>query len=156
MLIGTHQRLATTANFNVSADSTNLEQVQKFKYLGIFLDHTLLWKEHISYIGSKISSRLGMIRTERAKSCHDQLVLEIFPQYRYLYTGNSAITTSRFNDIILALPWHIVKLGFHCTNMYVMDSAFLKICTFSFISDISLKWIFYFIFTQGSFKLAFS
>ena len=45
MLIGTHQRLATTANFNVSADSTNLEQVQKFKYLGIFLDHTLLWKE---------------------------------------------------------------------------------------------------------------
>ena len=28
--------------------------------------------------------------------------LEIFPQYRY--TGNSAITISRFNDIVLMLP----------------------------------------------------
>ena len=112
MLIGTHQRLATAANFNVSADSTNLEQVQKFKYLGIFLDHTLLWKEHISYIGSKISSRLGMIRTERAKSCHDQLVLlfTIAWSYRYLTTVQmsgtvvalAAKTTS--SDLIDELP----------------------------------------------------
>ena len=24
--------------------------------------------------------------------------------------------TSRFNDIILTLPWHIVKPGFHCSS----------------------------------------
>ena len=41
MLVGTHQRLTTIANFNVSAYSTNLERVENFKYLGVFLDHTL-------------------------------------------------------------------------------------------------------------------
>ena len=85
MLVGTHQRLATTANFNVSADSTNLERVEKFKYLGVFLDHTLSWKEHISYIVSKISSRLRMIRRARKvlprSACitlYNSMVLPIF------------------------------------------------------------------------------
>ena len=34
-----------------------LELVEKFKYLRVLLDQTLSWKDHIDYIGSKISSR---------------------------------------------------------------------------------------------------
>ena len=45
------------------------------------------------------------------------IFLEILPQYRY--NGNSAITISRLNDIILTLPWHIVKPGFHCIPQFL-------------------------------------
>ena len=42
-----------------------LELVENFKYLGVLLDQTLSWKDHIDYIGSKISSRLGVLRRAR-------------------------------------------------------------------------------------------
>ena len=39
--------------------------VNNFKYLRVLLDYTLFWKDHVEYIGNKISSRLGMLRRER-------------------------------------------------------------------------------------------
>ena len=65
MLIGTHQRLATVSNFTVQANGHNIERVNKFKYLGVVVDQNLSWKDHIEYIGKKISSRLGMLRRAR-------------------------------------------------------------------------------------------
>ena len=38
---------------------------RKFKYLGVLLDNTLSWKDHVEYIGNKISSRLGILRRAR-------------------------------------------------------------------------------------------
>ena len=35
---------------------------------------------------------------------------------KYCYTRKPGLTISRFNDIILTSPWHIVKPGFHCTT----------------------------------------
>ena len=44
------------------------------------------------------------------------IFLEIFLKYRY--TGKPSITISRFNDIILTSPWHIVKPGFHWNSVF--------------------------------------
>ena len=65
MLIVTHQRLSTVGNFMVMADNINLTTVGTFKYLGIILDQTLSWKDHVSSLGKKISSRLGMLSRAR-------------------------------------------------------------------------------------------
>ena len=62
MLVGTHQKLAEAENQVIDINSMRLEMVNNFKYLGILLDCTLSWKEHVEYIGNKISSRLGMLR----------------------------------------------------------------------------------------------
>ena len=62
MLIGTHQRLNIVDSFSVTADNTSLERVDTFKYLGVLMDQTLFWKEHISSMGKKISSRLAILR----------------------------------------------------------------------------------------------
>ena len=35
--------------------------VNNFKCLGVHLDHTLSWKDHVEYISNKISFRLGML-----------------------------------------------------------------------------------------------
>ena len=43
-----------------------LEKVPKFSYLGVSLDETLSWKDHVEYVSSKVSSRLGLLSRIRA------------------------------------------------------------------------------------------
>ena len=45
--------------------NTRLDRAYIFKYLGLLLDHTLSWKDHVEYIGNKISKRLGILRRAR-------------------------------------------------------------------------------------------
>lgn len=65
MLTGTHQRLAKVNDFCVLVNSKTLGRVYQFKYLGLVLDPTLSWNDHIDHMSSKISSRLGMLRKAR-------------------------------------------------------------------------------------------
>ena len=65
MLLGTHRRLAKVNDFCVSANSATIGRVYQFKYLGLVLDTTLSWNDHIDHISSKISYRLGMLRKAR-------------------------------------------------------------------------------------------
>ena len=60
MPIGIHQRLNAVDSFSVAADTTSLERVYSFKYLGVSMDETLSWKEQVSLLGKKISSRLAL------------------------------------------------------------------------------------------------
>ena len=85
MLIGTHQRLYTVDSFSVTADNTGLERVDTFKYLGVLMDQTLSWKEHISSMGKKISSRLAILRRARevlpkssCRTLYNTMVLSLF------------------------------------------------------------------------------
>ena len=63
MLVGTHQRTAEADELVIEISNTRLERVNKFKYLGVLLDNTLSSKDHVEYIGNKISSRLGILRS---------------------------------------------------------------------------------------------
>ena len=65
MLVGTHQRTAEADDLVIEISNTRLERVNKSKYFGVLLDSTLSWKDHIEYIGNKISSRLGVLRRVR-------------------------------------------------------------------------------------------
>ena len=65
MLVGTHQRTAEADDLVIEISNTPLERVNKFKYLGVLLDNTPSWKDHIEYIGNKMSSRLGVLRRAR-------------------------------------------------------------------------------------------
>ena len=65
MLIGTHQRLNAVDSFSVTAHNTSLERVDTFKYVGVIMDETLSWKEYVSSMGKKISSRLALLRRAR-------------------------------------------------------------------------------------------
>ena len=65
MLVGTHHKLAEAENLVIDVNNTRLEMVNNFKYLGVLLDRTLSWKDHVEYIGNKISSEIGMLRRAR-------------------------------------------------------------------------------------------
>ena len=73
----------TSAVWQIS--NTRLQRVNKFKYLGVLLDNTLSWKDHVEYIGNKISSRLGILRRARkvlpkptCQMLYNTLVLPLF------------------------------------------------------------------------------
>ena len=78
-------------------DVTNrllLDRVYQFKYLGVILDPCLSWNDHIDYIASKISSRLGMLRKARKiiprASCitlYDSMVLPLFDYCSAVWSG---------------------------------------------------------------------
>ena len=63
--MGTSQRLSAVNEFKVMINDTSNERVYTFKYLGVLLDPSLTWSDHIDYIANKISSRLGMLRKAR-------------------------------------------------------------------------------------------
>ena len=85
MLVVTHQRTAEADDLVMEISNTCLERVNKFKYLGVLLDNTLSWKDHVEYIGNKISSRLGILRRARkvlpkptCQMLYNTLVLPLF------------------------------------------------------------------------------
>ena len=87
MLVGTHQRLSRVNSFTVHARNNILGRVYQFKYLGVMLDSTLSWNDHIDYISSKISSRLGMLRKARRvvprEACITLYVSMVLPLFDY-------------------------------------------------------------------------
>ena len=66
MLIGTHQKLSRTqSKLNISIRGEHLDNVDQFKYLGIWLDPSLSWSFHIDKLVSKINQRIGLFRRVR-------------------------------------------------------------------------------------------
>ena len=85
MVVDTHQRAAEAGDLVIEISNTRLERVNKFKCLGVLLDNTLSWKDHVEYIGNKISSRLGILRRARkvlpkptCQMLYNTLVLPLF------------------------------------------------------------------------------
>ena len=85
MLFGSRQNLAKSPNFCIQLHGKILEKVRKFSYLGVFLDETLSWKDHVEYVSSKVSSRLGLLSRIRAcltleasKPVYNSLVQPLF------------------------------------------------------------------------------
>ena len=68
-------------------DSTNLETVDTFKYLGVLMDQTLSWKEHISSMGKKIFSSLALLSRVRKvlpiSSCLPMYNTKVLPLFDY-------------------------------------------------------------------------
>ena len=108
MLVGTHQRTAEADELVIEISNTRLERVNKFKYLGVLLDNTLSWKDHVEYIGNKISSRLDILRRGRKvlskptlQMLYNTLVLPLFdycsPVWDSCGIGNKAYLDKWWN-----------------------------------------------------------
>ena len=66
MLFLSWQNLAKSSIFSTQLYGKTLERVDKFSYLGV-LDENLSWKDHVEYVSSKVSRRLGLL--SRIRSC---------------------------------------------------------------------------------------
>lgn len=55
-------RARNTTELNVTVEDAQLECVDKFKYLGVFLDSHITWEKHVDYISGKVSRKIGLLR----------------------------------------------------------------------------------------------
>lgn len=61
MLVGTNRKLESKMALTVSIFDHNVNNVNSFKYLGIFLSSDFTWTKHVEYIAGKINQRLGLL-----------------------------------------------------------------------------------------------
>ena len=50
-------------NFELKIRDNELEIIQKTKYLGVQIDSSLNWKEHIKTVSAKVSRAIGFFKT---------------------------------------------------------------------------------------------
>ena len=62
MIFGTNNALRNFDDISLNYGNDIIERVYKFKYLGVIFDPTLAWNEHVDYISSVVSKRIGVIR----------------------------------------------------------------------------------------------
>ncbi len=70
-LFGIQKRLHGVIYPSVTVNVQELERVNQYMYLGIFLDTCLDWNHHIGVTAGKISHRLGMLSRVRRHLTHD-------------------------------------------------------------------------------------
>ena len=61
VLFGTGARLANVSSFDVSINGHLIKRKMHFTYLGVVLDETLSFNEHVKHVLSKAGKRLGML-----------------------------------------------------------------------------------------------
>ena len=62
MALGTRHKIQQAGQLNISIDNTQLNSVSSQKLLGVHIDETLSWNQHIDYLCSIISSRISLLR----------------------------------------------------------------------------------------------
>ena len=62
MVIAGRQKLACVEEIELLVNENTIEQTDSFKYLGIKLNETMEWSDHIDYIHSKVAKRLGLLK----------------------------------------------------------------------------------------------
>ena len=51
----------SNSTIQIAINGSNIEKVNSTKYLGVYIDHHLNWKDHIAYISSKFSKSTAVI-----------------------------------------------------------------------------------------------
>ncbi len=63
MIIGSRQKIANIQEEPIiSIGNEPIKKISKCKTLGVIIDDTLLWKDHISEINTKVSKGLGIMK----------------------------------------------------------------------------------------------
>ncbi len=106
MLTGSRQKLQIVQPFSVSLNNESVELVQKFKYLGLFLDEHLCFDKHVDYIVEKSTAKLGMLYKTRwlfdletAKMLYSALIAPYFDLGNTVYVVAAQYHLSRLQVI---------------------------------------------------------
>ena len=65
VIFGNSRKLKLVNDVSLKVNCTAIEKSDSFKYLGVVINHTMSWFEHIDTIGTKINQRIGMIQRKR-------------------------------------------------------------------------------------------
>ena len=86
MLFGSKMKLSKIENpISIHIEQNHIKQVDSFKYLGVWLDPSLEWKDHVTKTSKKIGSRIALLGrskrflpSEGLKLLGNALILPLF------------------------------------------------------------------------------
>lgn len=105
LLYAGNKRIDIDVNLKISGE--NIVRADSVKYLGVLIDHNISWKDHITFIHSKISRALGIVHAVKHLLVPDTLITLyytiIYPHLHYcnVIWGMANITTMK--------PLHILQ-----------------------------------------------
>ena len=73
-----------TFNNELLIDDKKVEQVEKAEFLGVYVDSSLTWQDHIQYIEGKLARALGVICKTR-KSFYTATLKTLYYSFLYPY-----------------------------------------------------------------------
>ena len=65
LIFKSRQKKLMKENLNIKIMKESITQRQSIKFLGVFVDQNLNWKEHIHIISGKISRSIGIVSRSR-------------------------------------------------------------------------------------------
>ena len=103
MVFGSNAKLQ---NINLLINNSPLNRVELFKYLGITLNQTLSWSDHIEALFTKVNQRLGIIRrvkhlltVESRRTLVNSLVMPIFDYADFVWGDkNNSVLMNHLQD----------------------------------------------------------
>ena len=91
MVIGGRNKLSQFNDIARVANNDQLENVTKFKYLGVIINQHLTWHDHIEQLQSKIAKRLGVLKR----------IKHLLPVYaRRIYVSTMVIPILEYASIV--------------------------------------------------------
>ena len=101
--------LNSLPHLNISIDGHTLDRVSKFDFLGLTINETLTWKDHIQKIGAKISKVICILAKTR----------------KFL---NSSILSKIYNSLILSrIHYCITCWGFEHKRIYQLQKKAIRL-----------------------------
>ena len=89
LIFKSRQKKLMKQNLDIKIKNQSITQRQSIKFLGVFVDQNLNWKEHIHTISGKISRSIGIISRSRFYLSQRTLFKLYYSLvYPYLYYGN--------------------------------------------------------------------
>ncbi len=82
-----------------------IERVKSFKYPGVYLDEVMTYKEHVSKVVKKISSRIGVLSKDYRKQLFNTIVLPHFDYCSQVWSNS----TKSVLDPIIKLQKQVVE-----------------------------------------------
>ena len=90
-LIGGSRRLKSFGSITLKIEEEEIEQVTSYKYLGVKINETFTWSDHVESIRKRVAQRLGLL----------QRIKHLLPQYsRELLVKSLIIPLLDYADIV--------------------------------------------------------
>ena len=106
-----HRKQKKVGEVNVAIDSTVIERIQSFNFLGIMLNEALSWKNHIAMVSNKISK-----------------VIRILYQLKYVFPESVLFTF--YNSLLVSyINYGLLLWGDDCHKLETLQKKALRFMT---------------------------
>ena len=134
-LFGSQRRLQQTSKPEIKINNEEVEHVDSYKYLGVQLDKTLNFEDHIESLCKKLRQRLGVLRRVRdyvdqdtALKLYNALVMPLIDYCDVTYTSSTSTCISKVDRLMMKGGRIVLNVPYDTPTIVVLDR--LKWLTF--------------------------